>query len=150
MHIVAKPHAKRFPLRSRSLELAGSGKASVPSKRRNATKERADAAPDATYPCPLQMPEASPARHDMISGQGYLSRLTLAAPFDSLFPAQLVNNGIDLLDITVPHASPITNLPHHHRDPFDRLLIGQAIVEQMRLVSADSAFDAYPIQRLWS
>jgi PIN domain nuclease of toxin-antitoxin system len=37
----------------------------------------------------------------------------------------------------------------HHRDPFDRLLIAQAMVEQIPILSADSAFDAYSIQRLW-
>jgi PIN domain nuclease of toxin-antitoxin system len=41
-------------------------------------------------------------------------------------------------------------MPQHHRDPFDRLLIAQAMVDQMQVVSADAAFDAHPIQRLWS
>ena len=40
-------------------------------------------------------------------------------------------------------------LPFHHRDPFDRLLIAQAIAEGLPLVSQDGWFDAYPIQRLW-
>jgi PIN domain nuclease of toxin-antitoxin system len=40
-------------------------------------------------------------------------------------------------------------LPFHHRDPFDRLLIAQAMVEQMPIVSADIVFDTYPMQRLW-
>jgi PIN domain nuclease of toxin-antitoxin system len=40
-------------------------------------------------------------------------------------------------------------MPFHHRDPFDRLLIAQATVEQIPLVSNDTAFDAYPVTRLW-
>jgi PIN domain nuclease of toxin-antitoxin system len=40
-------------------------------------------------------------------------------------------------------------MPLHHRDPFDRVLIAQAITEVIPLVSTDSAFDAYPVQRLW-
>jgi PIN domain nuclease of toxin-antitoxin system len=40
-------------------------------------------------------------------------------------------------------------LPFHHRDPFDRLLIVQAMVEAMPILSVDPAFDAYPVTRLW-
>jgi PIN domain nuclease of toxin-antitoxin system len=40
-------------------------------------------------------------------------------------------------------------LPFHHRDPFDRLLVAQAMVEQIPIVSADTAFDAYGVRRLW-
>jgi PIN domain nuclease of toxin-antitoxin system len=40
-------------------------------------------------------------------------------------------------------------LPFHHRDPFDRLLIAQALVEGLPIIGADSAFDSYPIKRLW-
>jgi PIN domain nuclease of toxin-antitoxin system len=43
----------------------------------------------------------------------------------------------------------VAGLPFHHRDPFDRLLIAQAQVEQMPIVSVDAAFDAYSIIRLW-
>jgi PIN domain nuclease of toxin-antitoxin system len=43
----------------------------------------------------------------------------------------------------------LIHLPHHHRDPFDRLMIVQAMAELMRVVSSDEAFDAYPITRLW-
>ncbi|MGH7201887.1 MAG: hypothetical protein ACREJB_14870 [Planctomycetaceae bacterium] len=40
-------------------------------------------------------------------------------------------------------------MPHHHRDPFDRLIAAQAMVEQIPLLSADPAFDAYPVHRIW-
>jgi PIN domain nuclease of toxin-antitoxin system len=40
-------------------------------------------------------------------------------------------------------------LPFHHRDPFDRLLIAQAIIEDMTLLSADGAFSAYNVKQVW-
>ena len=56
---------------------------------------------------------------------------------------------LQILPIELNHIWGLTNLPNHHRDPFDRLLIAQAIVEQLPIVSIDYAFDADPIQRLW-
>jgi PIN domain nuclease of toxin-antitoxin system len=47
------------------------------------------------------------------------------------------------------HVAIVAKLPFHHRDPFDRLLIAQAMVEQIPILSADSAFSAYAIERLW-
>jgi len=78
-----------------------------------------------------------------------IGKMSLSAPFDVLFPHQLNINGFDLLPIKIEHASVITTLPFHHRDPFDRLLIAQAIEEKISLVSADSVFDDYGITRLW-
>ena len=78
-----------------------------------------------------------------------LGKFTLSAPLDALIPQQLGSNGIELLGIQVAHAAAVSTLPFHHRDPFDRLLIAQAIVEGMPVVSADAAFDAYPVKRLW-
>jgi PIN domain nuclease of toxin-antitoxin system len=78
-----------------------------------------------------------------------LGKLTLSAPFDQLIPEQLNLNGIGLLHIEIDHVSLLATLPFHHRDPFDRLLIAQAISEKIPVVSIDSAFDAYGITRLW-
>ena len=78
-----------------------------------------------------------------------LGKLLLAQPFGFLIPAQLQFSGIHLLAITVPHTVAVSTLPFHHRDPFDRLLVAQAMVEQLPIVSGDAAFDAYPVQRLW-
>jgi PIN domain nuclease of toxin-antitoxin system len=54
-----------------------------------------------------------------------------------------------ILPITLEHAERQAGLPWHHRDPFDRLLVAQAQVEGLPLVSADPALDAYGITRLW-
>ncbi len=78
-----------------------------------------------------------------------LDKLSLAQPFDILIPQQLGLNRIDLLGITVKHAAVVATLPFYHRDPFDRLLIAQAQMEQMPIVSSDAAFDAYAVTRLW-
>lgn len=78
-----------------------------------------------------------------------LGRLTLSAPFDELIPAQLKLNGIDLLNINVDHLSALTKLPFHHRDPFDRLIIAQAMVEKLPVISLDAGFDTYGVIRDW-
>lgn len=54
-----------------------------------------------------------------------------------------------LLSIKLRHTDAITYLPLHHRDPFDRMLIAQAMSEDVPVVSADAAFDAYPVKRIW-
>jgi PIN domain nuclease of toxin-antitoxin system len=78
-----------------------------------------------------------------------ISKLALSAPFDSLIPQQLKVNGFELLNLEIAHAAALINLPFHHRDPFDRLLIAQAMVEQMQIVSIDSTFDSYQTTRVW-
>lgn len=78
-----------------------------------------------------------------------LGKLTLSAPLDALIPQQLNLNGIDLLGIRVERAAVVSTLPFHHRDPFDRLIIAQATVEDMPVVSVDPAFDMYAVKRLW-
>ncbi len=78
-----------------------------------------------------------------------IGKLTFRQPFTTLLPQQLERNGIALLGITIDHALAVTALPFHHRDPFDRLLIAQAMTEQLPLVSADVVFDSYAVTRLW-
>jgi PIN domain nuclease of toxin-antitoxin system len=62
---------------------------------------------------------------------------------------QLRDNSIELLNINLEHIEVVESLPFHHRYPFDRLIIAQAMVERMPVLSADAIFDAYPIRRLW-
>lgn len=78
-----------------------------------------------------------------------LGKLTLSKPFEELFPQQLENNDIAVLSITVDHLRTLLDLPFHHRDPFDRLLIAQAKCDNLSLISADSALDLYGIRREW-
>jgi PIN domain nuclease of toxin-antitoxin system len=78
-----------------------------------------------------------------------IGKLSLSSPFADLIPEQLRLNGIDLLNIKVDHLSTLTTLPFHHRDPFDRLIISQSLVEKMPVVSIDGAFDSYGLTRHW-
>lgn len=78
-----------------------------------------------------------------------LGRLVLSDKFENLFPEQLVINGFDELPIKNKHFYEFIKLPQHHSDPFDRLLISQAISEKIHIVSADSAFKDYSVNLLW-
>ncbi len=76
-------------------------------------------------------------------------KLSFGLLFKEFVEQQLNLNSIDLLNINLDHIDVVSTLPHHHRDPFDRLIIAQAMVEKISILSADAAFDAYSIQRLW-
>jgi PIN domain nuclease of toxin-antitoxin system len=78
-----------------------------------------------------------------------LGKLELSAPFEDLVPGQLRANGIKLLPLEPEHLSDLITLPFHHRDPFDRLLVAQALAEGAVLVSTDPLLDHYPIKRIW-
>jgi PIN domain nuclease of toxin-antitoxin system len=58
-------------------------------------------------------------------------------------------NGFLILPIEPRHVAALTTLPFHHRDPFDRLIIAQAIIELIPIIGADTAFDDYPVKRVW-
>jgi PIN domain nuclease of toxin-antitoxin system len=60
----------------------------------------------------------------------------------------LRQQGIEILPIQTAHLQQLLSLPFHHRDPFDRLIIAQALAEEMTLVSNDSVFSAYPVSLL--
>lgn len=78
-----------------------------------------------------------------------IGKLPLPRPYASIFPAELFANDIHLLPLAAEHIEPLTALPLHHRDPFDRLIAATVLVEGMTLVSADPVFDAYGLRRLW-
>jgi len=77
-----------------------------------------------------------------------IGRLALPDIPERFIPAQLALQSIAPLDITVEHASTTAQLPLHHTDPFDRLLIAQARCENLTLVTADSALEPYAVARL--
>jgi PIN domain nuclease of toxin-antitoxin system len=78
-----------------------------------------------------------------------IGKLSLSQPYGTFIPEQLAINDVQLLGITFEHTELIATLPLHHRDPFDRLLVVQAMQEDMPLISVDPAFDAYGIVRIW-
>ena len=72
----------------------------------------------------------------------------LRADVDRLI-ATVDSSGFLELCVTAEHAAFVAELPQHHRDPFDRLLIAQAMLEKLSVVSIDGIFDQYDIARLW-
>jgi PIN domain nuclease of toxin-antitoxin system len=79
-----------------------------------------------------------------------IGKLPLPEPLDSYISSRMVQLGMRSLSITASHAILASTLPLHHRDPFDRMLIAQAIAEDMMLVSADPMFRQYDVSMLWA
>ncbi|HEX6038519.1 type II toxin-antitoxin system VapC family toxin [Longimicrobium sp.] len=78
-----------------------------------------------------------------------LGRLPLPAPIHTFLPRQIAANDLRLLPIAMRHALSVATLPLHHRDPFDRMLVAQALTEDVPILSADAELDRYGVQRLW-
>jgi PIN domain nuclease of toxin-antitoxin system len=78
-----------------------------------------------------------------------LGKLSLSMPYRQWMENALNQLGAQLVPITLDAADVQATLPMHHRDPFDRLMIAQAIVQGLEVVSEDQAFDAYGINRIW-
>ncbi len=78
-----------------------------------------------------------------------LGKLQLNLPLRELVEGQQRVNGLRVLSIELEHVLALDSLPAHHKDPFDRLLIAQATVEDAALVSKDNAFVNYAVKLLW-
>lgn len=78
-----------------------------------------------------------------------LGKYSLPEPYGDFMERELAANNFSILPIEPRHTALLTDLPFHHRDPFDRLLVAQAKAEQIPLVSADPALDAYSVTRIW-
>lgn len=78
-----------------------------------------------------------------------LGKLTLNLPLVDIIKGQQETNRIIILPMALDHVLALQDLPPHHKDPFDRLLIAQAKVEDAVLVSHDSLFVNYPVHLLW-
>ena len=76
-------------------------------------------------------------------------QLKLTDPLDEYIAKWTTTYQLNLLSVQLPHALHVVELPDHHRDPFDRILIAQAVVEGMTLVTADNKFGSYPVRILW-
>ena len=77
-----------------------------------------------------------------------LGRLTLPLPVKDYIAAK-VRSGMVILPINWRHAAAVQNLSWHHRDPFDRLIIAQAQLEELPLITADKVFSKYDISVIW-
>jgi PIN domain nuclease of toxin-antitoxin system len=78
-----------------------------------------------------------------------LGKLKVTRPVEELVKTHQQTNGLQVLPIELTHVLEFNNLPSHHKDPFDRLLIAQAAAEDATLVSADPISSSYSVQLLW-
>ncbi len=81
-----------------------------------------------------------------------LGKLTIGSGYDTVLE-DVIANQMEILPINFAHTSMLNRLPFHHRDPFDRMIIAQAIVESLNVISADESFNLYfeglEINRIW-
>ncbi len=79
-----------------------------------------------------------------------LGKLQLPVPPGEYVPSRMSDGGVAALAVQHHHALRVAELPPHHRDPFDRLLIAQAQVEGVPIVTADPQFSAYQVKVVWT
>ena len=91
----------------------------------------------------------SPASYWEIGIKISLGKYLLPEPFEIFMGRELKQNDFTILPITIAHAAKVSTLPFHHRDPFDRMIVAQALVENIPLVSCDETLDAYGAVRIW-
>ena len=78
-----------------------------------------------------------------------LGRFAVAGDYEAWLLSQLASNRFEVLPILLPHVFALSRLPFHHKDPFDRILVAQAIGEKMPLLTMDAAIANYPVTILW-
>lgn len=78
-----------------------------------------------------------------------LGKLRLTLPLREIIETQQQVNNIEILPITLAHVLALERLPAHHKDPFDRLLVAQAMVEGAVLVSGDPNIGKYAVRVVW-
>lgn len=84
-----------------------------------------------------------------VSVKAGLGKLRLPAPPRTCVFSFAEKQGLRALPITQLHAVKVYDLPPHHRDPFDRLIIAQALTENMTVLTADRDFEKYPVNIVW-
>jgi PIN domain nuclease of toxin-antitoxin system len=90
----------------------------------------------------------SPATYWEIAIKISIGKYVLAQPYEDFWRDAIDANGFHILHILPRHTTLLTTMPYHHRDPFDRLIIAQALAEGMSTVSTDSIIDAYSVTQL--
>ncbi len=83
-----------------------------------------------------------------ISIKAGIGKLEIALPVHAFLTEQIELNELSLLPLELAHAAKVSELPFHHKDPFDRLLIAQAMIEDIPILSGDSIFKRYNIRRI--
>jgi PIN domain nuclease of toxin-antitoxin system len=93
--------------------------------------------------------QVSPAAYRELAIKIAIGKYVLHEPYASFVDRAVFQNGFLVLPVEPRYTAALIDLPFHHRDPFDRLMVAQAMIESLTIVSADPGLDAYPIQRLW-
>lgn len=78
-----------------------------------------------------------------------LGKLTLRKPLRQLVTDQVQQNGLIILPINLEHTLRLDSLPPHHKDPFDRLIVAQALTEGWPVISHDPTIAFYPVNTIW-
>lgn len=78
-----------------------------------------------------------------------IGKLKIPGPLGIFFPREMQTHGFEPLRIDFRAIARVEGLPFHHRDPFDRLLIAQALEEKLPVVTADTVFRKYGVKRIW-
>jgi PIN domain nuclease of toxin-antitoxin system len=78
-----------------------------------------------------------------------LGKLELGLPLNTLIDEQRINNGLQILPIETYHIFALADLPFHHKDPFDRLILIQSKLDNLKLASADAVFAHYDVNLFW-
>ncbi|MBU2611498.1 MAG: type II toxin-antitoxin system VapC family toxin [Chloroflexi bacterium] len=78
-----------------------------------------------------------------------LGKIKIGLPLADIIESQQQANNIEIIPVKLEHVLRLSEIPSHHKDPFDRLLIVQAIAENLTLVSKDPAFSNYPVKVNW-
>ncbi len=78
-----------------------------------------------------------------------LGKLRIEGAFERFLPEQIAANGFRTLPVELKHVARVARLPFLHRDPFDRLLVAQALEEDLAVATADPAFKQYGVKRVW-
>lgn len=78
-----------------------------------------------------------------------LGKLNLDISLSEIVKDQTKINDVQILPLKLSHIWTLDTLPYYHKDPFDRLLISQAITENLIILGVDSVFDSYPVEKIW-
>ena len=115
----------------------------------------ADGAPELSARAAAHIASPANAKHVSIASfweigiKVSIGKLTLRRPLDELIGTLRATGAVAILPIADAHVVKVSKLPLHHRDPFDRLLVAQALVDGFTIVGDDAAFDEYGVERVW-
>jgi len=79
-----------------------------------------------------------------------LKKIDIGGPYEGFFSQQMTRSCFEWMAFREEHFCRLSDLPFHHRDPFDRMLVAQALVENVSIISSDAHFEAYGVSRVWT